>query len=206
MIISQEELNQRYWIEENGISFQYYPMEAKIVCETDASLLKAIHLVGMCNIEIDWTSFKGRSFHIQYKSSDKWMDFQKSLSVLAHRMKSKDKVEKESLLKNNIDNNTGKPIKYGTLIKAIFDLGKKYEDKKIRREDIARFFNRYNIEDDVERIARKGSILVMQKSKPASTAIREGKEALIRLFRKGKLVKLTTDEYIAKMERYGKEP
>lgn len=206
MLLSKDQLSNKYWIEDGNTRFEYYPLEAKIVCFSDGAVLKAVHLVGKVGFEVDWTSFKGRSFLIKHTPKDTWKMFYKRLCTLATSMQCQEKIDKENLLENNRDNNTGKSLNYGTLIKSMFDLGKKYEAKKIRREDIAKFFNRYNIEDDEERIVRGADLMVLQKSKAASTAIREGKEALIRLFRKGKLIKLTKEEYIAKMERYGKEP
>ena len=206
MLLSKDQLDNKYWIEDGNTRFEYYPLEAKIVCFSDASLLKAVHLVGKVGFEVDWTSFKGRSFLIQHTTKDNWKSFYKRLCTLAFKMESEDKIEKKNLLENNIDNKTGKSIKYGSLVKAIFDLKKKYEDKKIKRDAIPRFFNHFNIEDDKERIARGADIMILQKSKAAVTAINEGKEALLRLYRQGRLIRLTEEEYIAKMEEYGKAP
>lgn len=204
MKVTQDKLEEKYWIEDKGIRFEFYPSKSLIVCLSDAALLKAIHLVGRCNLDIDWTSFKGRSFQVSYKPTDQWKDFIMNIYSLASKMNSKEKLEKNNLLQHNWDNNKNAPMKYGTLVKSIFDMKKRYEDKKIGRDMIADFFNRYNIEEDEERIARNADILVLQRSKPAKKAIQEGQEALYRLFKKGKLIKLTLEEYREKMDFYDK--
>lgn len=200
---SKENLEEKYWIEEDGICFEFYPSLGKVVCHSDMNLLKAIHFVGNCGLDIDWTTLtKDRTFLVKYEEESSYQEYYIALRKLQSRMESKDKVEKVNLLKNNIDNKTGKSLNINSIRVMIVQLKKDIKSKKKTRKDIPKFFNRFNIEEDEERIKRGGSILKLT-TKSANTLIEEGKSSLERLFKKGKLIRLTREEYNEKMLQYG---
>lgn len=202
MILSIDDLEDKYWIEGNGLRYEYYPKELRMVCSSSGALLKAIHLVGSCGLDIDWATVDSRSFYLVPKEDYRWKEFLIALNSLAGNMDSVKKEAKRNLLTYNTDNTTGKTLNLFTLRHNVRNLQKRYDEKRIKKEQVCEFFNRYNIEEDADRMARGSDILVIQRSKSVKTAIQEGKDALERLYQKGKLIKLTKEEYIEKMRSY----
>lgn len=200
-IIAEENLEEKYWIKKEGTHFEFFPSQGKIVCETDVQLLKAIHFVGKCNLEVDWTSFKGRTFLINYAKEHDYKDYLFALNKLVAEMESQGKLDKKNLLANNINNATGKSLSIHQIRVEIRYLLECIKSKKKNRQHVIDYFNRYNIEDDVER-QRTGASIMEITTKSSKVLIQEGKGALERLFKKGKLVKLTREEFDAKMELY----
>ena len=199
---AEESLEDKYWIDKGGLRFEFYPYEGKVVTFSEAGLLQAIHHIGMCRVDIDWQTLNGRTFLIKYKPTDDYFTHRMNVSKLVTGMTSIAKEANNALLKNNWDNKTNSSLSIYSVRAAMSRLKKQIKNGERTRSDIPEFFNRFNIEEDEERKRKKADILRLDKRKSANTLIDEGKRALNSLFRKGKLVRLTQEEYEAKMELY----
>lgn len=197
------EFEDKYWRQDEGWRFEFYPSEGRVVCFTDGGLLKTIHHIGACKLDIDWSTFKGRSFYIKIPSDISERTLIDRLSVAVQDLMSEQRSRVKVLTSQNWNNRTNKPLDIFAIRRYISELKSNVKAKKRSREDICKFFNQYNIEEDVERLARGADIMRVLKSKPSSSMIEEGKASLERMYKKGLLVKHTKEEYLAKMEKYG---
>ena len=202
-IISEENFEEKYWIQNGSAHLEFFPSEGKIVCQTDTHLLKAIHLVGVCNLGVDWTTFKGRTFLIKPLEDYSYKDYLFAVNTFISGMDSKGSVDRKKLLSNNVDNRTGKSLNINTIRVMINTLKKDVKEKRKTRQHIIDFFNRFNIEEDVER-KRLGADIMVISQKSVKVLFDEGKGALERLYKKGLLIRLTREEFDEKMGMYGK--
>ena len=199
-----DEFDHKYWRQEDNWRFEFYPLSGQVVCFTDGSLLKTIHHFGTCLLDVDWNSFKGRSFYIKVPEGISERQLIQRLSRAVKDLLSEGKLRSKMVLSENINNATGKPLDIFQIRKYVSGLKKDVREKRKNRQQICDFFNQYNIEDDDERKRLSVDIMRVLKSKPSSTMIEEGKKALERLYKQGRLIKLTREEYKQKMEKYGK--
>lgn len=198
-------LEDKYWVDTGNSRFEFYPTTGKVIAFSDGGLLKAVHHVGMSGLDIDWSTLtNARSFLVKNRDSDDYRDYLYSLNRFTSKMDSKVKQDKIGLLSKNIDNKTGKPLNINSIRVMILQLRKDVATKKKSRKDITLFFNRFNIEEDDERIQR-GAGLLEVSTKHSKVLIDEGKDALERMFKKGKLRRLTKEELTTKMRLHGKE-
>lgn len=198
-------LEDKYWVDTGNSRFEFYPATGKVIAFSDGGLLKAVHHVGMSGLDIDWSTLTNtRSFLVKNRDSDDYRDYLYSLNRFTSKMDSKVKQDKIGLLNKNIDNKTGKPLNINSIRVMILQLRKDVDAKKKSRKDITLFFNRFNIEEDEERIQR-GAGLLEVSTKHSKVLIDEGKDALERMFKKGKLRRLTKEELTTKMRLHGKE-
>ena len=197
-----DKFEHKYWREESGWQFEFFPLTGKVVCKTDGSLIKTVHHFGACSLDIDWTTFKGRTFSIKVPEGISESELVKRISCSVKELLSEGKLSKQAILSNNFNNATGKPLDIFQLRKYVSGLRKDVREGRKRRQDICNFFNKYNIEDDDERKRLGANIMKVLKTKSSSTMIDEGKGALERLYKQGRLIKLTNDEYKEKMLKY----
>lgn len=198
-----DDFEHKYWREEGSWGFEFFPLTGKVVCKNDVSLLKTIHHFGICLLEIDWTTFKGRTFYIKVPEDITERTLMQRLSRSVKELLSDDKISAKVLLSQNMNNVTGKPLDILQVRKYVSLLKKDVREGRKRRQHICDFFNKYNIEDDDERLRLGVTIMKVLKTKSSSTMIEEGKGALERLYKQGRLVKLTNEEYKEKMVKYG---
>lgn len=197
-----EDLEEKYTFRKDRFYFEYYPYEGRVHCENNTNLLMSIHFLGKCGFNINWQRCTKTDLYIESPEHLSQFYFMDMMNLSIKDLDSPKKRAREKLLSNNFNYKTGKPLDIFVIRSEIYYLTTSVKAKKKGTLDILRYFNYFNIKEDIERVARGGSILV-ESTKSKKTLIREGKDALERLFKKGKLKKLTDKDYLDKMEKYG---
>lgn len=161
------------------------------IAHTDHSFDYLLHWIGRQRLEIDW-SLTRRDLkqvilipngEITYKE---WLN---RLRKTCAKMDSEESMSmEENRLKNNIDENTGKPLNLDSIRRHVYRMRRELKSKKISRQQVCDWFNLFNIEDDQERI-RCGGAKMEVLTKSGETLIREGLGALERLYIQCKLKK-----------------
>lgn len=197
-----DNFDDKYWIEQEDCRFEFFPHEGKVICYSSGALLKAVHHFGAAGFDIDWSTFSGRGFTVSTADNITAGDLKHMLCRATRDLVSKSKKNKDDLLLRNWDRNKNKSICIYSLRASICDLKNKVKAKKKSRQDVADFFNRFNIEDDPDRISRGSGIMQVKGTNTSTYMIQAGKNSLEKLWAMGKLVKLTKEEWLEKVEDY----
>lgn len=188
-----------YSYSEGMLHFLYYPESGMVKASNTHSSHRAIEHFAMRGFEIDWlrTNMLRNTLYVILPDH---LTVEESLSILsktkeglyAEELAIKQKARADIIL-NNVDNTTGEVIKEQYLIDTI---GRLNQLKNKSREDIADWYNKYNIEK-----ARPDNPIIICSTKAKKTIISEGKKIIWSLFEEGNLRKLTKEEFETKMTK-----
>tara|TARA_R110000787_G_scaffold90783_1_gene191460 strand:- start:2635 stop:3249 length:615 start_codon:yes stop_codon:yes gene_type:complete len=191
------------WKESRYISFTYRPADGLVRAANRPSIEKAIEYFCYKQYRVDWKNSNTAQGILQVVIPDHLEADQEELlltssleDMVATSLVAREKA-KSSLLLLNVDNSTGEVIKEKYLSDT---MGRINKSANKTREDIAEWFNKYNLE-----LARPDTPLISVSTKAKKTIIDEGKGLVWKLFEQGKLRKLTKEEYEAKIKSSTKD-
>lgn len=189
-----------YTYNEGTLSFTYYPVTGLVRGATADSTYRSIEHFARIGFEINWILCNIGRLTIYVKTPDHLSEEEslELISVSRESLFAAEKEDKKSLrektIAGNIDNNTGKVLSEHTLKDQIRALK---NDTKYSREDVADWFNTFNIES-----IRTDYPLIVASTRSKKVISDQAKRYLWILFEQGKLIKLTPEEVAAKLKKY----
>lgn len=187
---------------EGNIQFKYYPYTGEVFCPSSHSLVLTAHHFGLRGFEISESRseiHKNMLFVHPPTDMEKVEAFRLIKKTL-RELKDDRKQKRAALIANNINNRTGNPITWATINAYIHKL----KTGDLSRDKVARWFNTFNVEED-KHLKAKNTTVIEVSTRSKATIIKMGLDILKRLFKEGKLRRLTEEQYQAKMEVYAKE-
>ena len=184
------------WKESRYIGFVYRPTDGLVKTANRPSADKAIEYFSYKQYRIDWKNSNTAQGILQViipehlSKEDEVELLSSTLDEMEATSIIKAEQVQDTLLLNNVDNTTGEIIKYQYLHDT---MGRINKAKNKTREDVAEWFNHYNLE-----VIRPDNPVIVVSTKAKKTIIDEGRVLIWKLFNEGQLRKLTKEEYMTK--------
>lgn len=179
------------YAEHEGFTFDFYPYFGLALSSTLENFEYTLYYFGRAGFNIDWKRTCREKMHVYIETNSAWTYSQWCL-VMSRCCRQLDKEMKNlkgKKLLENIDEETGKPLSIFSIRAHISRMKTFVKQDKLSAQGIADWFNKFNIEDDMDRQRCGTGKMVVLKTKSRMTMINEGARALEDLFRLGKLRK-----------------
>lgn len=188
-----------YSYSEGALGFLYYPESGMVKASNSTSTYRAVEYFAARGYKVDWALTNVIRNTLYITMPDYIME-EEALLLLSktkeelHAQEVTDlKIARDKVISQNVDNTTGEVIKELYLKTT---MGRLNKSANKTREDIASWFDNYNLE-----AIRPESPTINVSTKSKKTIINEGRGLVWQLFEKGELRKLTEDEYKDKMSK-----